>query len=225
MPIQFDAYDEFVEALDEVRVLVRSAARSTLRDKYYKAINKSSVLLLTAKFESFLENILEEYLSFINKKNLEAKKIPNIYKLHHTFPVIEMICEHKANGHKHVEIIKTLQDIARLWALEDEKFAELDIQFKFNYGKHGEKEVIKLFEKIGIHNIFLKIKIYEYIGGVRTQIDIKGKFNSITNIRNNIIHSDANPALTHTQIKQYLTTFQKFAKALVKVLDKAISKL
>lgn len=225
MAYVFEALTEFDEALEEVRILCRSAAKNTTNDKYYKAVNKSAVLLLTSKFESYLENVLEEYISFINSMNLSAKKIPNICKLNHTYPIINAICEQNDKYNRQPEMVLNLEEISKLWALHDEKFNQLNIQFKFNYGKHGEKEIVKLFNKIGIDNIFSEITIYEMSGSVSQQVDVKGRINSIVGIRNNIIHSDANPSLTHVQIKIDIKLLHCLAEEIVTTLNAKIANI
>ncbi len=96
-----------------------------------------------------------------------------------------------------------------LWADHAIHSAELRLPVKFDYGTHGEKEIKRLFCLIGIEDIFIQAEASDDINSAR--IDIRGKINSMTHIRNNIIHEDATPSLTHVEIKDFLSVIRGFA--------------
>lgn len=200
-------------------MLAKSASRAQKDEKRYKAYNKSSVVLLSAKFESFIENILEEYIDYYNERNVPVKDMPNYLKFSHTIPLIDKINRDKVHVTKHRNVIECLKQISELWDSNNISSMELNIPAKFSYGKHGEGEILSLFQSIGIDNIFNAIKITETIGGVSRDIDVKGKLNSIIGMRNNIIHTDASPALTHQDVNKFIYYFEQFALKLVSILE------
>lgn len=104
----------------------------------------------------------------------------------------------------------------------------LEIKSKFNYGDHGERELIKLFERIGIDDIFLEVKVFQTQESIlddieHQEIDIKGSFNSVTNLRNNIIHQDASPNIGIDSVEQYKEHLKLFAKNLIDFLEITIT--
>lgn len=50
-------------------------------------------------------------------------------------------------------------------------------------------------------------------------IDFKGKINSLTNLRNNILHEDASPNLDVNMIEEYKKHIGQFAEELISLLN------
>ena len=114
--------------------------------------------------------------------------------------------------------------------MSDVAFNQLRIECKFAYGKHGEKELVKLFSPIGIEDVFTEVEVFipgESLGDELTKkkVDFKGVFNSVMHMRNNILHQDASPSLTHESIREYKLAFQGFAEAVTNVLDNNLNTL
>jgi len=220
MSTSFEALSEFDTALKEVNILIKSASKNEKNDLYYKAINKSAILLLAAKFEAFIENILEEYISKLNQLKLSNIKVPQIIKLNHSFNKMDRIHSCKGHRHKLTEIEDIFKELAILWSSRKQIFKSIEIPISFDY-KHGEREIIDLFTQVGMTNI-LDAAI---ISKNNEKIDIRGKINSLTHLRNNIIHEDATPTLTHIEINDYLEALQKFAEKITDLLSNDIIKL
>ena len=213
MSTSLEALSEFDVALEEVNMLIKSASKNEKNALYYKAINKSAILLLAAKFEAFIENILEEYIAKLNKLKLSNIKVPQIIKLNHSFNKLDRI--HSCKGHKQKlsEIEGLFKEMSVLWSSRKQIFKSIELPISFDY-KHGEKEITDLFIQIGMTNILDE----EIISNKKEKIDIRGKINSLTHLRNNIIHEDATPTLTHLEIRDYLESFQKFAEKITDLL-------
>ena len=221
MEIEIESIKHFLSSLEEVEVLIASAEANITNEKKYAAYNKSAILLLTGKFENFAESLAEEYIFFINSFKLSAHEIPQSLRLQHTYRVLR-----KLDSQKQYNNVKGMMDsfseISSLWNSE-QKFNTLSIECKFSYGKHGEKELEKLFASIGIEKLFEEVKVYEtqetlLEDNENVEIDIKGIFNSVTNIRNNILHQDDTPNLTIDSIKRYRSILQDFAQTLASTL-------
>ena len=105
------------------------------------------------------------------------------------------------------------------------------IDNSFDYGKHGQNAILKLFSRIGIEDIFEICTIYEIEESLSAEpetaqmIDIVADINSMTHIRNNILHTDATPNLTHSQILEYKKHLVLFADKLVQVLEDSLGAL
>lgn len=215
---------DFLRTLEEVDILLTSAEVEIREEAKYAAYNKSALLLLASKFENFVEIAAEVYVYLVNGLNLRSSLVPESLKLHHTFSMVSKLENYKTKkSDNHTEIKELLGEIGTLWAL-DAQFNRLNVPCKFNYGKHGEKELVKLFSPIGIKDIFVEVDVYipdESMGteGTQKKVDFKGTFNSVVSMRNNILHQNASPNLTHEFIREQKLIFQNFAEALLTVLQ------
>jgi hypothetical protein len=219
--------DEFLLSLAEVDILLSSAEACTKDEAKYAAYNKSALLLLSGKFENFVEAVAEEYVFIVNNLNLRSSKIPDVMKLHHSYALLNKLENARKNGQDDAK--KILEEIGAVW-VTNVNFNKLDIECKFNYGKHGEKELKKLFIPIGIDDIFEAVEINFCKENVEDdeklqKIDFKGVFNSVMNMRNNILHQNASPNLTLDRIREYQGIFKMFAAALVVLLDNYYTQL
>jgi len=226
--MKFTSLKYFYNALSEVDILVSSAKENEKEKIKYLTYNKATILLLTSKFESFLENLIEEYIDYINSMNIKAKYLPEVLKINHTIHSINNSQNIIGHAHKIQEQVNLFESISNLWD-GNNIFNKLCIKSKFNYGKHGEKDLIKLFKNIGIQNIFDEVKIFEtensMLGYTKKQLDFKGKFNSLIYIRNNIVHQDDTPNLTHIDVIEYKKFIIKFVNELIVVLENKLDEI
>ena len=56
-------------------------------------------------------------------------------------------------------------------------------------------------------------------GHTRININIAGDINALTNHRNNILHADITPSVTHQQISTYKKKLMRFSRKIGKVLE------
>ena len=189
-------------------------------------------MLLSGKFENFVELVAEEYIFLVNNLNLRSSLLPETIKLSHTYSIIKQLdkeLERSISSDESGTITRLLNEIGQIWVL-DAAFNRLNINCKFSYGKHGEKELIKLFLPLGISDVFAEVKVSipdENIGNEQTQkkVDFKGVFNSVMHMRNNILHQNASPSLTHESVREYKFALQGFANAVCVVLDNKLNLL
>ena len=221
MTIEFECLENYKNTLREVSsILVMAAEFEDVNDNdKYVALNKSAILLLTSKFENFIETIVEEYIDRVNSMQLANNKVPEWLKVGHTIEIVDKLFDIKCkkDNYKKIELFK---DIAVIW--DDNRSIQMSVSNKFNYGKHGANELIKLFNNIGIEDIFKEITIPDLDENMlndNNELDFKGIFNNITNKRNSIIHQDNNPNITHKEIEEYKNYFELFAENLCEYLQ------
>ena len=211
----FDAIGGFKESLQEVDILCDAAEAAQQSADKYSIFNKAALLLIAGKFESFAESIVEEFIFKLNELGLPSHLIPDTIRLQHTFYALREL-ETIQPRHKHGEAKTLFCELGKLWN-SSEQFLTLKVDMRLSFGKHGESELIKLFERIGITDIFDVIQLTEKLETISTeapverQIDFRGTFNSVTSIRNNILHEDASPNLNTVQIREYRRYFENFA--------------
>lgn len=225
MKVKFECLDNYLDSLKEVALIVDMANNNIQNNEEYVALNKSAILLLAAKFENFIEAIVEEFVYYINELNLPNEQVPEWMRIGFSLDVVSDLMKvvSKEENSKKITFLKNIADI---W--NDEKTTKMKVNNKFNYGKHGANELIKLFNKIGIKDIFKTIKVYSLEESLLDEVeehDFKGTFNNITNQRNYITHQDGSPSITHIEISRYKEYFKQFAEKLSEYLICEIEKL
>ena len=236
MASTFSCHDEFISALYEVDILLKVAEGHQKKPLEYATFNKACLLFLVAKLEVFLEEVVSEYAFRIEQLKLPSECFPDIIKLHCSKYLIDEQFLNALDNLK-TSSIETLEEISLLWR-SGHHINSVKIDNSFDYGKHGQNAILKLFSRIGIEDIFEICPIYETEESLSddletTQmIDIVADINSMTGIRNNILHSDATPNLTHFQILEYKKHFLKYSnkvgmvkKHLVLFADKLVQVL
>jgi hypothetical protein len=222
----FESLDDFSVALNQVKVLIDLANVHEKDNEKYATLIKSAVLLLVSKFESFLESIVDDYIFKINSNSENNDQLPLELKIHATSQLLnDSLLNQLRKGNKNTK--KTLSTISSIWN-EQKRQGDIIIDNKFNFGKHGEKAIKDLFNRIGFANIFdhLAIKCQnESMIEEETSIDMIGEINSIIGIRNNIIHQDATPELTHYRIIEVQNSLLMFANELNRFLINEITKI
>lgn len=229
MAYQLESFANFTNALEEVGLLTTFAGESEQNPNQYSALNKSALLLLTAKFEVFVEDTVREYIEEINAMRITNLLISKQLKINHSITRIKEIVEVIENPKKDERKVEVFKELAQLWTDQEVIFEDLNIPNRFNYGKHGSKEMQRLFSNIEIEDIFDTIVLYSdnehsLLDGEQ-QIDFKAIFNNITNLRNVITHQDKTPNLTHKQIEGYMECLQAFSKKLCEFLEEKLSGL
>ena len=227
MKINFESEKYFKETLAEVDALLFIASYHEYDVVTYGSLNKSAILLLTAKFENYIENTIEEYVAYVNKFKLNSKRIPEVSKLKHTVYKLKDF-EQYCKEDKKYEACIAFQEIGTLWG-SARIFSTLKVDNKFAYGKHGGKDIEKLFDQVGLNNIFDKIKIYKkveaLIGVQKEERDVAGIVNAVIGQRNCIIHEDKTPSLTHQDVYDYKSFFEQFGKGISKLLRESLLKI
>ncbi len=229
MASPFSCHDEFISALDEVDLLLRVSEAHQSKPLEYATFNKACLLFLVAKLEVFLEEAVAEYAFRLEQLKLPSARFPDIIKLHCARYLIDdqfLTALHNLKP----SAIKRLKEISLLWHSE-RQLDSIRIDNSFDYGKHGQNAIVRLFSRIGIADVFETCPVYEpeesLSGEPETlrQVDIVADINSMTGIRNNILHNDATPNLTHLQILEYKRHLVLFADKLVQVLEELLKAL
>lgn len=153
----FEATLDLDFGISEVDFLIDSAAGSHDNADVQNIFIKISVILLTAKLETFVENILEEFTKKFSETAFRAKILPTeIKKQSTTYLLKDLLASGIFSGK--IDAVAALAKASALW--DDEvTINDLTINCRFNYGKHGSKEIISLFKRIGIIDICEVCKI------------------------------------------------------------------
>lgn len=195
---------DFDSSLREADALLVLAASMHGDAVAFSALLKSSILLLTSKLEAFLEGAAEECRFFIENAACSAGILPSAMRVAMLQSFFDDSFLMKLK-HGNPQILDRLDALKELFY--GGEVQKLVVETKFSYGKHGDSEVRKLFQRFGIKDIFESA--YE------EDIDaIKADLNSLTAIRNNIIHNDASPSFSVEQVLGFVAKMRDFSSRL-----------
>ena len=189
----FDATKEFDSALEEIETLIQQAKSAESQSDGYAVYIKAAVVLLGAKLEAFAENIADEYVRALSALQLQARDLPDVVKITSTTFLLGS-CVFESGFKKKPETLSKLKSAADLWR-DDAVLDKLFVDTRFNYGKHGSGELIGIFKRLGIEDICEECQISSSENTnfltEDTKESIASTVDSLTKIRNNVIHSDA----------------------------------
>jgi hypothetical protein len=213
---EFEATDDFIAAMTEVDYLLRSAGNNQADAAAYNVLNKATILLLSAKLEAFIEQIVEEYCFSLTKKQLPSERVPVRIRLSATQRLLSDEFLIALDRLKETKVVPALEAIGQLWH-RGTMPGEIAVDCRFAYGKHGEKEVRRLFQRLGVEDIFESCKIIEdsqsyATPDTKSELSMASDVNAIIGYRNYIIHNDGTPSVTHDQLDRYRRYLLKFVR-------------
>ena len=183
--------------------------------------------MLGAKLEAYVENIIEEYSESLAQRSPKAKHISEEVKKNST---IFLLSKLSSNFSPTPVALESLNAAANMWNAES-TIEKLVVNNKFNYGKHGSKELQSLFSRIGFGDIYARCLITvdtseSLTSSSANKGSVSADIDSLTNIRNNIIHTDANPAaLTRRDVLKYRNSIWEFCFQVDLMLQRALEAL
>lgn len=199
--MEIEAVEEFKEACSEVHLLIDYSKKNTKDFKKYATFNKAAIVLLCTKFEAFFESFLIEYAYYHLNVSSNHSVDRDLYN-HLVDCIVNHLEEYKGKVAKRKEIINKLE--ALCGAREIRPINDYQIEPKLRYGKHGQGEIERLLNAFG----FAEYAKEDTAKAFFTQ------FNSLLNIRNNIVHQDATPSLTHQAVMTHLKVITDFVHGL-----------
>lgn len=206
-----EAKATFDEACREIECLLELAEK--LQDSNSPSglsvmvLNKSALILLCAKLECFCESLAEEYVFRVNEAVHLAAHIPQPLLLRHTKKIVDAALISR-NPSAYAE---TMREVARLWT-ECCKAPAVTPDIRMSFGKHGSKELRRLFESVGA-----QMAVDEFVVDSESMIEgntkpFRAEVDSLTAIRNSILHSDASPSFAIADVERRVELFKKFAE-------------
>lgn len=197
-----DSIDQIRNNIVEVDMLLDYASNNTEEIKRYQMFIKASVVLLSTKFEVFLEEFIDEHSRRVLAGHTNAT-ISTELKNKYIDTAVNMVRETNNRTKKN----QYLSMISKLLINSGESistFSSIRPSTKFSFGKHGQKEIEALFERHGL-------KVFITSEPIRNILQI---MNSLFSIRNNVIHEDASPTLTHQTIHDHKDNIMCFVDLL-----------
>lgn len=203
------AKSDFEKSINEITILNDKAKQDMTNDKiYYKSI----VLLLCAKLEKYVKDSTKEYISEIIDLKLSRDAIPQSFIAEIIDNEIAII--QKANTRNYIskdvykeraKIFSIIWDSKYILSIFDEK------EFVISISSNGTNKFDDVYKKIGLPTLISNLKDYiENDIFSQTSYSIKDNINKVINMRHQIIHDDATPSITQSEITLYEKIFRDF---------------
>lgn len=197
-----DSIDQIRQNMSEVDMLLNYASQNANDVQKYQLFNKAAVVLLSTKFEVFLEDFIDEHSRMVLAGHTNSS-LPTDLKNSYVDSAFAKVSETSDRRKK----IQYMSLLLKLFNSHEEMISTLSPirpSLKFSFGKHGQKEIEKMFERHGLKN---------FINSSDVQNALR-MMNSLFSIRNNVIHEDASPALTHQTIQGHRDNIMHFVDLL-----------
>lgn len=223
----FESTIDFDSAIAEIDYLIAVAKEEDEGSHRFSVNLKAALVLLASKLEAYVENIVEEYIDKIAVLNPKSKHLPKRLRDHSTVFLLDLLNRNCGFSDKQKNI-ELLTAASALWH-DNTQLQKIRFDGKFSYGKHGSGELEALFKRVGIEDIYIKCQVLddesESMVDAAGKISVAGDIDSLTNIRNNIIHSDANPNFTLRDIEAYRNKIWEFCYQIDRLLDQELASI
>lgn len=158
------------------------------------------VIDVVTSLEVYVERLLKEYIRKYNSFGLRSSLIDERLKIEHSRKVLEHLSKIIVHEHKQNECLRSLEEIGSMWSRD--LVVPLELTIKFPKGKHGEVQLVKLFKRIGIDDVFDSINIESNSSSLiqDDMLDIQEFIQEITAKRNLAIHEGA-PLHSHLSLE------------------------
>lgn len=194
--------DDFKRQLVEVDLLITYAKVNQRALDRYKLFNKTAIILLCSHFEVFVEAFVAEHVD-VMKACYRSNTLPQYMKDNYINDTIKALKELQKPSKKQ-KPLRALFKLHDSTSFDMNSITDLELDVKYSFGKHGQQDTERLFEKFGFESFVASSAFKEPFQ----------KINSAIYIRNNIIHEGTAPTLSHSDVVKYKNEFLKFADGL-----------
>jgi len=182
------------------------------------------IIDVVTSLEVYVERLLKQFVKSFNRIGLKTCKLHPKIRLEHSKKVIKQLNELLNHGHKNEESSTVLKKVSSIWS--DGNEISIDIDVKYPRGKHGEVQLIKLFQKIGVDNVLSRINISSEAPSLldNSSTDISSFIREITEKRNLAIHEGA-PLHNHlslVNVKRYIDLTDEILQELTRIINDEI---
>ncbi len=182
------------------------------------------VIDIVTSLEVYIERLLKQFLRNYNSLGLLSCSLNKKIKLEYSKIVVKQLQELLNHEHKDQESSKKLEEIGNIWGVG--KKVTVDLETKYPRGKHGEMQLTKLFQKIGIENIFSRINVETPTESMvdDSKLDVPVFVQEITEKRNLAIHEGA-PLHNHislVNLRKYIDVTDKILSELTRIVNEEL---
>ena len=214
------ALTELLVGIQEIRDL--QAANPTprgglpARPKVVRAINRSSVVLLSSHLERYLHALCEEAVAEVNQSAIAGASLPAILRLQHSQVGVDAMLETQWQN-RSAQLSDFVSSDSWLWGNAPKGTLVADRLLQWMKSPSPER-IKRLFELWEIQNIFARITREPHTRG-RFWL----KLGELVEKRNNIAHGDSTTEATYQDIAAYLAVVREFCTRADRVLSRTLA--
>jgi hypothetical protein len=214
-----NSYKRFLERLGEIDTLLSVLPTSGMISIDWRrssAIIMSCIVLMCSHFEAYFEELVSEYIDFLNAKRVSISKIPSSIKAIQVKEEFDKIAEIKDWQKKVVRIERCFLTHHILWSkahpseLNDKPIIE-------EFDNPGSKQIETLFSYLNVNSFFKQIAVRYKKPDLEEHF--KQAINTLISLRNRISHGEPSDC---RQTKDDVLRHMKYLKALALATDKLI---
>lgn len=216
---------DFDESISEVSYLNNVAQQTPTNDKiYFKVI----ILLLCAKLEKYVKDSTNEYINSLLSLNLTKEQLPQTFIKEIIKNEVQKI--NSITAEKYIENERCKERSKVFSLIWDSKYILKNLEkddLIVSISNNGTTAFKDIYKKIGFPDIIDNLLDYQKetdIGGFATSTaySITEKINKVIQLRHAIIHDDATPGITKSDINLYVEIFKNFVEQIDIVLTQEL---
>jgi hypothetical protein len=188
------------------------------RSSVVRAINRSSVVLLTSHFERYLRGLNEEAVDAVNASPIVGSALPEALRLQHSRPAVDGMFETKWTNRG-----TRLQAFARqdswLWSAADKGNMEAERLVRWMRTPSPE-QVGRLFKMWGVDDVFGKVTRAPH-----QRARFWTRIGELIEKRNRIAHGDRTAEATFQDVSSYLAVVRDFCSRADRIMARAVSRV
>jgi hypothetical protein len=216
-----DALVGLLSGIGEVRDLQRAnptpPGGMPARPPVVRAINRSSVVLLTSHLERYLHALNEEALTYVNVHVIDGPGVPEGIRLQHSRVSVDRMFETQWDN-RSAQLVDFSQRDSWLWGPSPK--GDLDADRLLTWMKSPSPERIeRLFAMWGVTNIFDRVTRQPH-----TKARMRLKIGELVGKRHNIAHGDFTTEATYRDIATYMSVVRQFCKRADAVMSRVVSR-
>ncbi len=187
------------------------------RSAVARAINRSSVVLLTSHFERYVRALNEEAVDAVNASAIGGEVLPIGLRLQHSRTRLDLMLETQWNNRAPQLESFTSQD-GWLWGDASKGDLEADRLLKWMRSPSPDR-IKRFFEMWGADDVFGAITRTHH-----TRARLWTKIDELVAKRNLIAHGDPTASATFQDVASYLAVVRAFSVRADRVMSRAVSR-
>ena len=218
------AKDDFDSSVCEVSFLNNKVDGDIKNDN---VLFKSIILLLCAKLEKYVKDSCKEYIDLLIELKPTNDLIPSNFIKEIIQNEIDFINRVKLENYITKQEYRNRSKIFEIIWDNKKTIDNLNHdEFAVSISNNGTTEFNQVYKKIGFPNLIDNLKDFVHHDLYSsTNYSVKDTINKVIHIRHQIIHEDATPSLTSSDINLFIEIFKNFVIQIDKILENSINSI
>ena len=216
-----EALTSLLDGLDEVRDLQRAnptpLGGMPSRPKVVRAINRSSVVLLTSHLERYLRALNEETVERINSLDVAGAQLPQAIRLHHSRAIIDRMLETQWDN-RSAQLEEFALSDSWLWSDAPKGLLAAERLLKWMKSP-SPKRILQLYRMWDVEDVFSRVTRKKH-----TRDRLWLRLDELVTKRNNIAHGDVTTEATSQDVASYMAVVREFCARGDRVMSRTVAR-